>query len=80
MVQLSVLLCLIPLSLENAMMQAHVTQVGWEGGVLGGAGRGGVPTQTHAWLCMVRDFHLVRVCMRWAVVPLCAVACLAHYQ
>lgn len=28
MVQLSVLLCLIPLTLENAMMQAHVTQVG----------------------------------------------------
>lgn len=27
MVQLSVLLCLIPLTLENAMMQAHVTQV-----------------------------------------------------
>lgn len=29
MVQLSVLLCLIPLTLENAMMQAHVTQVRW---------------------------------------------------
>lgn len=29
MVQLSVLLCLIPLALENAMMQAHITQVGW---------------------------------------------------
>ncbi len=28
MVQLSVLLCLIPLALENAMMQAHITQVG----------------------------------------------------
>ncbi len=27
MVQLSVLLCLIPLALENAMMQAHITQV-----------------------------------------------------
>lgn len=26
MVQLSVLLCLIPLALENAMMQAHITQ------------------------------------------------------
>jgi hypothetical protein len=32
MVQLSVLLCLIPLTLENAMMQAHVTQVRWRGG------------------------------------------------
>lgn len=31
MVQLSVLLCLIPLTLENAMMQAHVTQVGRQG-------------------------------------------------
>lgn len=27
MVQLSVLLCFIPLALENAMMQAHITQV-----------------------------------------------------
>lgn len=27
MVQLSVLLCLIPLALENAMMQAHITRV-----------------------------------------------------
>jgi hypothetical protein len=44
MVQLSVLLCLIPLALENAMMQAHVTQVGWVGAPWagrGGAGRGG---------------------------------------
>jgi hypothetical protein len=37
MVQLSVLLCLIPLTLENAMMQAHVTQV-WRWGWLGSAG------------------------------------------
>lgn len=29
MVQLSALLALIPLALENAMMQAHVTQVSW---------------------------------------------------
>jgi hypothetical protein len=28
MVQLSVLLCYIPLALENAMMQAHITMVG----------------------------------------------------
>ena len=28
MVQLSVLLCFIPLCLDNAMMQAHITKVG----------------------------------------------------
>jgi hypothetical protein len=32
MVQLSVLLAFIPLALENAMMQAHITQVGVGGG------------------------------------------------
>ncbi len=31
MVQLSVLLCCIPLALENAMMQAHITQASADG-------------------------------------------------
>jgi hypothetical protein len=36
MVQLSVLLAFIPLALENAMMQAHITQVGGGGWGWGG--------------------------------------------
>jgi hypothetical protein len=42
MVQLSALLAMIPLALENAMMQAHLTQVGpGLGGEGGGGGQGG---------------------------------------
>lgn len=67
MVQLSVLLCLIPLTLENAMMQAHVTQVCHS--VLSSA----APQRMPCRVCMLHTTGPVDVPMRQA-------NCRLHWQ